>query len=135
MRWKYEDMLHLPHHVSAKRPQMDMIDRAAQFAPFAALTGHDAVIRETARLVDQPIELTESRRAELDGQLQELAERLEAQPIVTITHYVPDQRKQGGAYICTTGRIKKVDAAAQAVVLVDGSGIELETITEIDVLP
>lgn len=133
MKWKYEDMLELPHHVSAKRPRMDMIDRAAQFAPFAALTGHDAVIRETARLVDQPVELTESRRAELDGQLQELSERLDGQRSVTITHYVPDQRKQGGAYIRTTGRIKKVDTAAQAVVLVDGSGIELDTITDIDV--
>lgn len=133
MKWKYEDMLELPHHVSVKRPRMDMIDRAAQFAPFAALTGHDAVIRETARLVDQPVELTESRRAELDAQLQALSEQMAGQSVVTITHYVPDLWKEGGAYVRTRGRIKKVDAVARALVLVDGSGIDLDTITDIDV--
>lgn len=133
MKWKYEDMLELPHHVSAKRPRMDMIDRAAQFTPFAALTGHDAVIRETARLVDQPVELTESRRAELDAQLQALSEQMVGQSVVTITHYVPDLWKEGGAYVRTTGRIKKVDAVARALVLVDGSGIDLDMITDVDV--
>lgn len=133
MSWKYEDMLYMPHHVSSKHPPMSQRDRAAQFSPFAALTGHDAVIRETARLVDQPVELTESRRAELDAVLRELSDRLDTQPVVTITHYVPDTRKQGGAYIRTTGRIRKMDTTARAVVLEDGTGIEVDQILEVEV--
>lgn len=132
MSWKYDDILYLEHHVSPKRAPMSMTDRAAQFAPFAALAGHDAVIRETARITDQPIELTDSRRSELDAQLQALSERLEAQPMVAITHYVPDERKQGGAYVRVIGRIKKVDATARAVVLTDGSGVDMDTITDIE---
>lgn len=133
MSWSYEDILHLPHHVSARHAAMSMVDRAAQFAPFAALTGHDAVIRETERLTDAPVELTQSRREELDAQLRELAELLHSRPRVTITHYVPDERKQGGAYVRTTGPIQKIDPVAGAVVLEDGSGIDMETITQIQV--
>lgn len=134
MSWPYEDILYLPHHVSSKRAAMSLADRAAQFAPFAALTGHDAVIRETARLTDAPVELTQSRREELDAQLRELAELLQSRPRVTITHYVPDERKQGGAYVRTTGPVRKIDAVAGAVVLEDGSGIGMESIIEIQVL-
>lgn len=134
MSWKYEDILHLPHHVSSRHVAMSMADRAAQFAPFAALTGHDAVIRETARLTDTPIELTQSRREELDAQLRELAEILHSRPRVTVTHYIPDERKSGGAYVRTTGPVRKIDPVAGVVVMEDGSGIGMETITQIQVL-
>lgn len=133
MSWKYEDMLYLPHPVSQRHPPMPMIDRGAQFAPFAALTGHDAVIRETARLVEQPIELDPSRREELDAQLRELARTLEEDPVAAFTHYVPDLRKTGGAYVRTTGRVKKIDPVYGVVVLADGSGIEIHTIIDVEV--
>lgn len=128
----YEDIINLPHHVSAKRAPMSMLDRAAQFAPFAALTGHDAVIRETARQVDQPIELTESRREELNRQLQMLSDRIEENPKAAITHYIPDPHKSGGAYVITTACIKKIDEYARALILTDGSGIDVDTVIQIE---
>ena len=131
MSWKYEDMLYLPHPVSSRRAAMPMEDRAAKFSPYAALTGHEAVIRETARLVDQPVELTESRRNELNRQLMELDSRLEGSPLVEFTHYVPDSRKAGGAYVVTAGRIRRIDSVNAVVVLMDGTGIEMDTITDI----
>jgi hypothetical protein len=132
MSWKYEDMLYLPRHISTKHPPMSQADRAAQFSPYAALTGHDAVIRETARLVDQPVELSESRRAELNAQLQELENYLDNKVTVRLTHYVPDLRKQGGSYVVTTGCVRKLDVIAGVVVLTDGSGIAMEDIVELD---
>lgn len=134
MSWPYEDILYLPRHVSSKRPAMSMRDRAAQFAPFAALTGHDAVIRETARLTDQPVELTQTRREELDAQLRELAELLDHRPRVTITHFVPDERKLGGAYVRTSGPVRKLDTLDGVVVFEDGSGIDMETIILIEII-
>lgn len=134
MSWPYEDMLYLPHHVSSKRPSMSMRDRAAQFAPFAALTGHDAVIRETARLTDQSVELTQARREELDAKLRQLAELLEQRPRVTVTHFVPDERKQGGAYVRTCGPVRKIDEVGDVLVFEDGSGIDIQTVTEIEII-
>lgn len=130
----YEDIIHLPHHVSPKRAPMSMHDRAAQFAPFAALTGHDAIIRETARVVDAPIELTESRREELNRQLQMLSDRIVENPQVTVTHYIPDERKPGGAYVITTGRVKKLDEFAHVLVMCDGSAIDVDTIAGVEVI-
>lgn len=132
MSWKYADMLYLPHPVSQRHPPMPMIDRGAQFAPFAALTGHDAVIRETARVTDGPVELDRDRREELDAQLRELAERLGDRPRATFTHYVEDGRKEGGAYIRTTGPVRKIDIITGTVVLEDGSGIAMESIIDIN---
>lgn len=134
MSWPYEDMLYLPHHVSSKRSSMSMRDRAAQFAPFAALTGHDAVIRETARLTDQPVELTQARREELDAKLRQLAELLEQRPRVTVTHFVPDERKQGGAYVRTCGPVRKIDEVGGVLVFEDGSGIDIQSVTEIEII-
>lgn len=130
----YEDIIHFPHHVSSKRAPMSLHDRAAQFAPFAALTGHDAIIRETARQVDAPVELTESRREELNRQLQRLADCIEGNPRAAITHYIPDLRKPGGAYVITTACIKKVDEYAHAIVLADGSLIDMDTVIQIKIV-
>lgn len=134
MRGKYDDILELPHPVSDKHPPMPMADRAAQFAPFAALTGHDAVLRETERLTDSPVELTDSRRSELDAQLISLSQELDRMPKVAITHFVPDTRKSGGAYIRTVGCIRRVDAVARAVIMADGSGIDMDFVTDIQKL-
>lgn len=131
MSWQYEDILNLPHPVQSRRVPMSMVDRAAQFAPFAALTGHDGVIRETARVTEPPVELTESRREELDEWLRRLSDKVEEKPKVAITCFVPDGRKAGGAYVRTVGRVKRVDGFARRVILVDGSEIPMDAITEV----
>ena len=96
---QYNDIIDLPHHISTTRPRMSMLDRAAQFSPFAALTGYDAAIKETGRLTGQRIELTEECRAVLDRKQQVLLENLAEHPEVSVTYFVPDERKSGGAYV------------------------------------
>lgn len=133
---KYEDMLHLPHHVSARHPPMPLSDRAAQFSPFAALTGYDAAIQETARLTDSFVELDEEQKQRLDKQLQELMAKKEKSPClepeVIITYFQPDERKNGGAYVSESGRIKKVDGHQHQILLTDGTTIPMEHITSIE---
>ena len=102
----YDDMLHLPHHVSEKHPAMSVHDRAAQFSPFAALTGYDAAVQETARLTDRRIELDEGEKAAIDQRLTLVQERLPEPTEVTITYFVPDKKKAGGAYVSVTGTVK-----------------------------
>ncbi len=109
----YEDILYRPHHVSPRRANMPLIDRAAQFAPFAALSGHDGLIRETARLTEPFLELTESKQAELDAVLQ----RLQPGMRLRLTHFVPDLRKEGGRYAELTGILRKVDDYAKCLKL------------------
>ena len=99
MSGKYDDILHLPHHVSTKHPQMSMQDRAAQLSTFAALTGYGEVIRETGRLTEDWIELDEAAKAELDRRLRLLAAGLDQRPAVTVTWFQPEERKAGGAYV------------------------------------
>lgn len=101
----YEDILYQPHHVSPRRANMPLMDRAAQFAPFAALSGHDGLIRETARLTEPFLELTDSKQAELD----EILQRLQPGMQLRLTHFVPDLRKEGGRYAECVGILRKVD--------------------------
>ncbi len=132
MTGPYDDIIHLPHHVSTTRPQMPRENRAAQFAPFAALTGHDAAVGETARLTDNKIELGESAIADLEMKLNLLADMTATHPEVTITHFRPDAKKDGGAYITTTGAVKRIDDYEHAIVLVGGEIIKISNILEID---
>lgn len=129
---QYDDKLHLPHHVSATRPQMSMINRAAQFSPFAALTGYDAVIRETGRLTDRRVELSEDTRTNLDRKQQLLSDRLAEHPEVSVTYFIPDERKTGGAYVTVTGNVKKLDGLQRIIVLTDGTMIPLDEILELE---
>lgn len=129
---KYDDILNLPHHVSPKRARMSMVDRGAQFSPFAALTGYDAVIQETARLTDNPVELDENARDALDAKLRLLRAAVDSHPEVTITCFRPDERKAGGAWVRITGRVKKIDPYEQAIVLTDNQLIPIERILEIE---
>lgn len=131
-QWKYEDILDLPHPVSSKHPQMSMADRAAQFAPFAALTGHRESIGETARLTEQKVELDESRKKALDEKLQMLREHLDESPEITVTHFQQDQKKPGGAYLKTTGCIKKIDAQEGMIWLKNDTQIRITDIYEIE---
>lgn len=132
MSGKYDDIIHLPHHVSSRRAPMSLIDRGAQFSPFAALTGYDAVIQETARLTDQPVELDESSHDVINQQLRQLADRENGQPEVTVTFFRPDERKSGGAYVTVSGRVKKVDEYSSAVVFTDGTAIDFARICRIE---
>ncbi len=128
---RYDDIINLPHHVSESRPQMSRWNRAAQFSPFAALTGYDAAIRETARLTEERIELDESRRAEISEKLRLLHENQAERPTASITYFVYDKYKDGGAYVTTTGEIKKVDPVYHTVIMADGTVIDMEEIIEV----
>lgn len=125
---KYDDIIDLPHHVSAKRSRMTNYDRAAQFSPFAALTGYDAVIDETARLTDTRIELDEGGKALLDAQLRQIREHLASRPRVEMTCFQADDRKSGGAYIHVSGRVRKIDEYAGALLLEDGTWVSISQI-------
>ena len=111
---------------------MSMIDRAAQFSPFAALTGYDAAVKETARLTEQKIELDEYEKAALDQRILLLQEHLKELPEVTITHFVPDEHKDGGKYVSITEAVKKIDTYEKQIVLVDKSKIPIENILSIE---
>lgn len=127
----YDDIIGLPHHVSSTHPRMPLRDRAAQFMPFRALTGYEDTIRETARLTDERIELTEDEKALLDGKLQHLAENAASRPHVTLTYFQPDRRKSGGAYVTTAGQLKKIDDITGTLVLWGGERIVIEDILDI----
>ena len=105
---KYDDIMDLPHHQSKTRPHMPVPDRAAQFVPFAALTGYGDTIRETERRTNQKIELSETQIAELDRRLGELLSRLDEKPKVTVTYFVADERKAGGKYMTHSGELFKL---------------------------
>ena len=126
----YEDIINLPHHVSSTRPRMPMADRAAQFSSFRALSGYGDAVKETARLTGQRIELDESTKAVLDEKLRLLAEVIEERPEAEITYFLPDKKKAGGEYVTAAGRVKKLDAAAQELVMVNGQTIQIADIVE-----
>lgn len=130
MKGAYDDIINLPHHVSSTRPHMPMQDRAAQFAPFAALTGYEDAVREAARLTEGKIELTEDAQAVLDAKLRPLADGSMTGKEVTLTWFQPDARKSGGAYVTTTGILKRVDPYENAVVLADGRRIPIADILD-----
>ena len=133
MNEKYKDMLHLPHPVSATHPRMSLQDRAAQFSPFAALTGYDDALKETARLTDRFIELDEDRKQEIDRQIGYLQQHRGEAVTVKITYFVPDARKDGGAYNTLEGCIQKIDENSRSL-RIQGTEIPVEKIYEIDFL-
>ena len=128
----YKDIINLPHHQSKTRKHMSMVDRAAQFSPFAALTGHSATLAETARVTDRQIELTEGDKAIINEKLQMLSDYLKSEPIVTITYFEPDDKKSGGSYETITGTIKRIDEVNKEIKFIDGSVILIERIYDIE---
>lgn len=131
MTGPYDDILHLPHPTSKRHPRMPIADRAAQFSPFAALTGHKAAIEETARVTDRRIELDEDAKEQLDQTLQLLLERIDEQPEITVTWFSPDKKKAGGQYHTATGKLKRIDTQESRLILTDGTQIPLEDLLEI----
>jgi hypothetical protein len=129
---KYNEIMGLSHHVSKTRPQMPMSDRAAQFAPFAALTGYDAAIKETGRLTDERIELDVEALSALDMKYQLLMEALDEAPEVTITYFQPDERKAGGKYVSAVGAVKKIDDFERRITMQDGAKIPMDDVLSIE---
>ena len=139
---KYDDIINLPHHVSAKRPHMAREDRAAQFAPFAALTGHGESVTEAARITGQRIDLDEYEKELLRGRLQYLCGCVEGwnaaglpaeeRPLVEITYFLPDLRKEGGEYVLVIAPVKKMDLYARQLVLADGTIVPLDEIIRVE---
>ena len=129
---QYDDIIDMPHHISEKHPQMPLIDRAAQFSPFAALTGYDAAIVETARLTDYKRELTEERKQEINLQLSALQARIKTDPAIMVVYYEADARKEGGAYKTMTGSVKKIDPLAGILELTDGTAIPFNDIFSLE---
>ena len=128
---RYDDMLDLPHHVSSARPHMSRADRAAQFSPFAALTGFGAAIQETGRLTEERFVPEEDMRRELDEKLRLLKEQIHVRPAASFTYFLPDDKKEGGEYVTVAGNVKKIREADRMVILEDGTRIPIEDIIEI----
>lgn len=130
---KYDDIMDLPHPTSDTHPRMSLYDRAAQFSPFAALTGHGEAVRETARLTDEEMELDEDVKARLDEELQVIREKLKegmAVP-VTVTYFEPDGKKDGGKYVSRAGSVSRVNGHERAIVMSDGMVIPVERIASL----
>lgn len=127
----YDDIINLPHHVSSKHPQMSMMNRAAQFAPFAALTGHSAAIEETARLTDEQHELADEDSETLNQKMAYLRENINEHPTITITYFERDKKKAGGRYKSIEGQLKNIDDYNQSIVLKSGEAIFLKSILDI----
>ena len=133
MNNRYDEIINLPHHISKTRPQMPMSDRAAQFAPFAALTGYDSAIKETGRLTDERIELDEGALTALNMRYQLLMDALDEEPEVEITYFKPDERKAGGAYVTATGAVIKVDDFERLITMQDGTKIPMDDLSLIHI--
>ena len=134
MRRNYDDIINLPRHVSDKHPHMSTHDRAAQFAPFAALTGHSEAVSETARYVDEKIDLGEDAIKEIQDALNYIQERIYQSPQVTITYFVADDRKRGGRYVTETTTVKVINDLEQLICFDNGLQIKYDNIYEIAIL-
>ena len=128
----YDDIIHLPHHRSKKRSPMSMLDRAAQFSPFAALTGFDAAIEETGRQTDYRPELLDYENAQLDHMLASLQELLPKQPQISITFFLPDSKKSGGCFESVSGQVRKIDLYNKRLIMTDGKQIPLTDILHME---
>ena len=131
---KYDDIIDLPHHTSPTRKRMSMTERGAQFSPFAALTGYEEAVAETARLTEEKRELSEDMRSEIDEKLMSLAARLDERPEITLVYFVPDKRKSGGAYVRLSGRLKSIDDYERCLVFSDGRRIDLFSVKELEIV-
>lgn len=127
----YDDIINMPHHVSAKHPRLSMEQRAAQFAPFAALSGYGDAVKETSRLTEDKIELNDEEKTIIDSKLREIQDNLQSNPKVTITYFIHDLKKSGGEYVTVIGNVKKIDEYKQCLILNDKKIISMNEIIEI----
>ena len=129
---KYDDIINLPHPTSRNHPRMPLEDRAAQFAPFAALAGHEAAIKETARLTDEKEILSDEIISILNDKLNVIAKNLGTEQTVQITYFVPDEKKSGGAYVTHSGIVRKLDLYEHILIMTDGTVIPIGQISKIE---
>lgn len=132
MTREYDDIMYLPYHKSVTHPHMKVIDRAAQFSPFAALTGYDAAVKETARLTEERVELDEYMKEALSYRLQIIADQLKENPEIAITYFQSDDKKDGGAYVTAISTVKKIDEYKRVILMNDGTVIPIDDILRID---
>lgn len=132
-RTEYRDIIDLPHHQSEKRPHMSLHDREAQFAPFAALRGYDEEIAETARLTDEKLELSSEKISELNERLHIIIDNIKVQPEIKVIHFVPDDKKEGGAYVTKKGNVRRIDEVEHIIYFVDDTKIKIDDIFNIDI--
>lgn len=132
-RHKYDLILYLPHHVSAVHPPIPDAARAAQFAPFSALAGHDAAVRETARLTSRKVELDEDMKEQINRKLQILQKRIAGQPWVKVTYFVPDDKKKGGDYQQISGCLKKIEMYTRKLIFTDGREVPIDCLGGIEI--
>ena len=128
----YDSLINLPHHVSTTRPKMSLLDRAAQFAPFAALNGYDDAVKETARLTDGEAVLDDGQIAWLNERLMILSENTPTDTEVEITYFIPDDKKDGGKYLTVTGRVQKILEFEGLVIMQSCEKIPVEKIVSIE---
>ena len=127
----YDDIINLQHYVSATRPPMSMIDRAAQFSPFAALTGYDSAIKETGRLTDVKVELSDEAYELLNQKFQQISEHLDEHSEVRLMYFVPDAHKEGGAYCSLTGSIKRIDEIERVIIMQDRTKVPIDDVIDL----
>ena len=130
-KFPYEDIVNLPPHISKRHPQPSMMDRAARFAPFAAITGYEEMVLEEARVTEERIDLDEGALALLNEKLNMIQEFLDEEPEVTITYFEPDKKKTGGAYVSVTGIVKRIDEYEHIVLMNDGKRIPIGEIYDV----
>ncbi|MBE6818889.1 MAG: hypothetical protein E7517_07030 [Ruminococcaceae bacterium] len=130
----YQDIIHLPHHQSADRPHMSLHDRAAQFAPFAALRGYDDEISETARLTDRQLTLNDEQIAAVNRQLNLIAQNIKSAPKARITYFIPDEKKEGGQYKTIEENIRRIDEVQKQIILTNGETIAIPALFSIEML-
>lgn len=129
---RYDDMIDLPHHVSAKHPQMSRHDRAAQFSAFKALTGYEDAVTEAARLTGERIELDDASLSVLNAKIQILQDEIKTCPEISITHFVPDKKKAGGEYVTVTGSVKRIDEIERTIHFTDRRTILIDDIIDME---
>ena len=128
---KYDDIINMSHHISKKHPRMSLENRSAQFAPFAALTGYEDEVEETARITDKRIEITDEIKSKINMKLQIIQEKIKTNPKVTITYFISDNKKEGGSYKTVTSNVLKIDQYKKLVVLKDNTKIFISDIINI----
>ena len=129
---KYDDIINLPYPSGSTRPRMSMHDRAAQFSPFAALTGYEDAVEETARITDDKTELAEDMKAIIDAKLGIILDRIDTHPTVTVTYFVPDEKKTGGKYVTVTDKVRSIDEFDRVINLAEKGSVPIDNIRSVE---
>ena len=129
-KYKYDNIINLPHHVSKKHPQLSKASYAAQFSPFAALSGYDGIVSEVARFTDEHVELGDTEMDILSAKIQIIGDHIKEHPKIELTYFVKDKKKSGGAYLQKTARIKRVDDMERIMYFTDGTNLPIDDITD-----